>query len=278
MTASQFVAACVQLNPGEDRKANLARAIEGVAEAKQRGADLVALPEYATFLHASGAAMRANADAEASDPSLPRLQAAAQAQGVWLLVGSLALNGVDARLVNRSYLLSPHGGIVAEYDKIHMFDATLQGGRVIRESAAYAPGSQAVVAETALAKLGLSICYDLRFPHLYRALAQAGAQLLAVPSAFTRQTGTVHWKPLLQARAIENGAYVLAPATCGEHPGGHQTYGHAMILGPNGQVLAEAGDEPCVICASIDLEQVANARARLPALTHDRPFALAPAG
>ncbi|MFZ4286356.1 carbon-nitrogen hydrolase family protein [Variovorax sp. HJSM1_2] len=278
MSADQFIVGCVQLCPGEDRDANLARVVDGVRSAKDQGAALVALPEYATFLHASGAAMRANADEEASDPSLPKLQKLAIDQKVWLLVGSLALNGPEGRLVNRSYLLSPSGDVVASYDKIHMFDATLKNGRVIRESSAYAPGGRAVVARTPWACIGMSVCYDARFPQLYRALAQGGAEVLAVPAAFTRQTGTLHWKALLQARAIENGAFIIAPATCGEHPGGHQTYGHAMIIDPNGQILAEAGEASEVICAPIDLGQVALARSRIPSLSHDRIFELAHAG
>lgn len=278
MSSRSFVVGCVQLCPGEDRAFNLARVMDGVISAKRQGAVLVALPEYATFLHASGSAMRGNAEDEESDPSLPKLQKMAVEQAIWILVGSLALNGPEGRLVNRSYLLSPSGAVASSYDKIHMFDATLKNGRVIRESSAYAPGAQAVVVKTPWATLGMSICYDVRFPLLYRALAQAGAEILAIPSAFTRQTGTLHWKALLQARAVENGAFILAPATCGDHPGGHQTYGHAMIIDPNGQVLAEAGEAPQVICASIDIDQVAIARSRIPSLSHDRPFQLVNAG
>jgi deaminated glutathione amidase len=278
MSAAPFVVGCVQLCPGEDRAANLARVLDGVRSAKEQGAALVALPEYATFLHASGTAMRANAEEEEADPSLRKLQKMATEHQVWILVGSLALKGPEGRLVNRSFLLSSSGDVVASYDKIHMFDATLKNGRVVRESSAYAPGDRAVVARTPWASIGMSVCYDVRFPQLYRTLAQAGAEVLAVPAAFTRQTGTVHWKALLQARAIENGAYVIAPATCGEHPGGHQTYGHAMVIDPNGQVLAEAGESPEVICAPIDIAQVTLARSRIPSLSHDRIFELARAG
>lgn len=278
MSAAPFIVGCVQLCPGEDRAANLARVLDGVRSAKEQGAALVALPEYATFLHVSGTAMRANAEEEEADPSLRKLQKMATKHQVWMLVGSLALKGPEGRLVNRSFLLSSSGDVVASYDKIHMFDATLKNGRVIRESSAYTPGDRAVVARTPWASIGMSVCYDVRFPQLYRTLAQAGAEVLAVPAAFTRQTGTVHWKALLQARAIENGAYVIAPATCGEHPGGHQTYGHAMIIDPNGQVLADAGESPEVICAPIDLGQVALARSRIPSLSHDRIFQLAQAG
>ena len=278
MSETPFIVGCVQLCPGEDRIANLAQVLDGVRSAKEQGAALVALPEYATFLHASGAAMRANAEAEEADPSLPRLQKMAVDHQVWILVGSLALKGLEGRLVNRSFLLSSSGDVVASYDKIHMFDATLKNGRVIRESAAYAPGGLAVVAQSPWASIGMSVCYDVRFGQLYRKLAQAGAEVLAVPAAFTRQTGTLHWKALLQARAIENGAYIVAPATCGDHPGGHQTFGHAMVVDPNGQVLAEAGESPEVVCATIDIAQVALARSRIPSLEHDRIYELARAG
>ena len=278
MSETPFIVGCVQLCPGEDRTANLAQVLGGVRSAKEQGAALVALPEYATFLHASGAAMRANAEAEEADPSLPRLQKMAIDHQVWILVGSLALQGLEGRLVNRSFLLSSSGDVVASYDKIHMFDATLKNGRVIRESAAYAPGGLAVVAQSPWASIGMSICYDVRFGQLYRKLAQAGAELLAVPAAFTRQTGALHWKALLQARAIENAAYIVAPATCGDHPGGHQTFGHAMVIDPNGQVLAEAGESPEVVCATIDIAQVALARSRIPSLEHDRIYELARAG
>jgi predicted amidohydrolase len=219
--------------------------------------------------------MRAQAMPERDDPALPRFRALAREHRIWILVGSIALATGDGKLVNRSFLIADDGEVTARYDKIHMFDATLPGGRVIRESSAYVPGHRAVIARTPWAQLGLSICYDVRFPSLYRALAQAGADVLAVPSAFTKATGTLHWKTLLQARAIENRAYVVAAATCGTHPGGHQTYGHAMIVDPDGQVLAEAGDEPEVICALIDPAVASAARVRIPSLTHDREFELA---
>jgi deaminated glutathione amidase len=272
MTAGSFIVGCVQVNPGDDRHANIERAAEGVRTAVGRGASLVLLPEYVTFLHASGNAMRSHALREEEDPALPRFRQLAREQGIWILIGSLALATDEGKLANRSFLISAQGDVAARYDKIHMFDATLPGGRVIRESSTYLPGTRAVVAATPWARLGLSICYDIRFPSLYRALSHAGAEVLVAPSAFTKATGTLHWKALLLARAIENGAYVVAPATCGSHPGGHQTYGHATIIDPNGQVLAEAGDEPDVICATIDIAAVAAARARIPSLSHDRTF------
>ena len=265
---------CVQLSPGGDRAINVDNAINGIRTAARRGAMLVTLPEYATFLHASGREMRSNALPEQDDPALARFRDIAREEGVWILVGSLALAAEGDRMSNRSLLLSAAGAIVARYDKLHMFDATLPGGRVIRESSAYTAGSRAVVAQTPWATLGMTICYDVRFPHLYRALSQAGAEILMVPSAFTKATGTLHWKSLLQSRAIENGAYVVAAATCGTHPGGHQTYGHSMVVDPDGTIIAEAGDEPEVLVVEIDLAKVDKARSRIPSLTHDRVFEL----
>lgn len=274
MTGANFTVGCVQLNPNDYRADNIAKAERGVKLAASRGAQLVVLPEYVSYLHASREAMRANALPEGEDPALARFRDVAMAEGVWLLVGSLAVAAGEGKLANRSFLISSSGEVMARYDKLHMFDATLPGGRTIRESSSYLPGARAVVALTPWARLGMSICYDLRFPALYRALAQAGAEVLLVPSAFTKATGTLHWRALLQARAIENGAYVVAAATCGRHPGGHETFGHAMVVDPNGCVIAEAGDEPEVICATIEPAQVAMARERIPSLTHDRAFAL----
>ena len=199
-----------------ERRTSTAPATESVQPLA--GASLVLLPEYVSFLHASGKVMRENACQETEDPALSRFPRLAREQRVWLVVGSLVLLTDDQRIVNRSFLISADGEVVARYDKIHMFDATLPGGRVIRESSTYGSGGEAVVVDTPWARLGLSICYDLRFPSLYRALAQAGAEVLVVPSAFTKATGALHWNALLQARAIENGAYVLAPPLAGFTP------------------------------------------------------------
>jgi deaminated glutathione amidase len=272
MSINTFVVGCVQVNPGDDRQVGIAEAEKSVRAAVQRGASLVVLPEYVTFLHASGNVMRSNALREEDDPALSRFRQLAKEEGVWLLIGSLALATEGGKLANRSFLISADGTVLGRYDKIHMFDATLPGGRTIRESSSYEPGTKAVVMGTPWAKLGMSICYDIRFPALYRALAQSGAQILVVPAAFTKATGQLHWKALLQARAIENGAYVVAAATCGTHPGGHETFGHAMIVDPNGRVIAEAGDEPEVICATIDVSTVESVRGRMPSLQHDRAF------
>ena len=266
--------ACIQLNADNDLERNLARATDAVGEAAAQGARLIALPEYCVLLDGSGRVMRENSPAESEHPALALFQALATASQVWLLLGSLTVKLDDERMANRSYLLSDTGEIVARYDKIHMFDATLPGGKVIRESSAYRPGDQAVVASTPWGPLGMSVCYDVRFPGLYRALAQAGAVMLAVPSSFQRETGPAHWHTLLRTRAIENAAFVLAPAMCGDHPNGRSTYGHSLVIDPWGAIVAELGEEPGVLVAEIDLDQVGKVRAMLPSLTHDRAFAI----
>jgi predicted amidohydrolase len=262
----------VQLNSGNDLAQNLQSACAAVREAAAAGAQLILLPEYAVLLDGSGRVMRENAHAEAVHPALSALQTLARDTAAWLLIGSLTIRLEDDAMANRSYLLGPDGAVVAWYDKIHMFDVTLPSGKVIRESAAYRPGARAVLATTPWGALGMSVCYDLRFPQLYRALSQGGALLLAVPASFQRETGVAHWHALLRARAIENLAYVLAPAMCGEHPGGRSTYGHSMIVDPWGRVVAELGTDPGICYADIDPGEVLRVRAMLPALTHDRSF------
>lgn len=277
MNDGKFVVGCVQVCPDDNRAANIERASESIKAAAQAGASLVTLPEYVSFLHASGKAMRMSALSEEEDPALLHFRRLAKSQRVWLLVGSIVLATGHEKVVNRSFLISDAGDIVARYDKLHMFDATLPNGRVIRESSTYMQGNRAVLAHSPWGDLGMSICYDVRFPQLYRAMAQAGAGMLAVPAAFTKATGAMHWKTLVQARAIENGAYVFAPATCGTHPGGHETYGHSMIVDPAGKILASAKETPDVICAEIDTATIAAVRARMPSLLHDRQFELVPA-
>ena len=270
MTA--FKAACVQLNSGNDLAANLRVAETAIRSAAASGAQLIMLPEYAAMMDGSGRVMRENSPAEDGHPALDRFRVIARETKAWLLVGSLTIKVDDERMVNRSYLLSVTGEIAARYDKIHMFDCTLPSGKVIRESSAYRPGEAAVIAPTPWGPLGMTICYDLRFPQLYRALAQAGALFLAVPSSFQRETGVAHWHALLRARAIENLSYVFAPAMCGEHPGNRTTYGHSLIIDPWGKILAELGDEPGIALADIDVERVAKVRGMLPSIEHDRPF------
>jgi predicted amidohydrolase len=275
MTA--FKAACVQLNSGNDMAANLKAAGTAIQSAAASGAELILLPEYAALLDGSGRVMREHSPVEEQHPALEKFRALAEVSKAWLLVGSLTIKVDDERMANRSYLLAPDGTIAARYDKIHMFDATLPSGKTIRESSGYRPGDQAVLAPTPWGPLGMTICYDLRFPQLYRALAKAGALFLAVPSSFQRETGVAHWHSLLRARAIENLSFVFAPAMCGDHPGNRSTYGHSLIIDPWGKILAELGDEPGIAIADIDVEQVLKVRGMLPSIEHDRAFN-APAG
>jgi predicted amidohydrolase len=214
---------------------------------------------------------------EADDRSLVAFCALAEELRIWLLIGSLAIKVSDDKTANRSYLVASDGRIAARYDKIHLFDVDLPNGESYRESRTVIAGEQAVTADLPWGRVGLSVCYDLRFPQLYRVLAKGGAEILSVPSAFTETTGRAHWQLLLRARAIENGCFVIAPAQGGKHANGRSTYGHSMIVGPWGEILAEAGTEPGIIMADIDLDEVAAVRARVPSLQHDRPFS-APRG
>lgn len=269
---SPFRIACLQINSGNDLAANLATLKKMVAEAAQSGAKFVLTPEYCLMMDGSGRVMRERALPADGGDVLLELQTLAREQKVWLLVGSLTLKTDDERIANRSFLIADDGSVAATYDKIHMFDVTLPDGKVIRESSSYRPGGQAVVAQTPWGGLGMTVCYDLRFPQLFRALAQQGAQFIAVPSSFQRQTGIAHWHTLLRARAIENAAYILAPAMCGEHPGNRQTYGHALIVDPWGEVLADGGEAQGIVYADVDPARVAKIRAMMPSLEHDRPF------
>ena len=271
--AQPFRVALLQMQTGNDLAQNL-QAVKGMTrEAAQNGAAFVLTPEYTLMMDGSGRVMRERALPADGGPQLAELQALAREHSVWLLAGSLTLKGADERIVNRSYLLSADGGVVASYDKIHMFDATLPDGKVIRESSAYCPGERAVIAGTPWGKLGLTVCYDLRFPQLYRALAKAGALYLTVPSSFQRATGKFHWHTLVRARAIENGCFVFAPAMCGEHPGNRTTYGHSLVVDPWGDVLADGGEAPGIVYADIDPARVERIRGMLPCLEHDREFA-----
>jgi predicted amidohydrolase len=217
------------------------------------------------------------AEPETTNAALQHFRGLARELSVWLHLGSLVIKATDQKLANRGFVISPAGEIVARYDKIHMFDVDLPNGEVYRESTNYEPGDQAVVAPLPWGGLGLSICYDLRFPHLYRALAKAGATFLAVPAAFTRLTGEAHWVALLRARAIEAQCYVFAAAQGGLHEHGRETYGHSLIVSPWGQVLAEGGVHPSVILADVDLSLIGDVRSRVPSLRHDRSFEIAPA-
>jgi predicted amidohydrolase len=274
-------AALVQMTASDAPEENLAAVRALVAESAAAGAQLVLTPEVTNCVSASRRRQQEVLRTEAEDRVLAGLQEEASRHGLWLLVGSLALRGQEpgARFVNRSFLLGPDGAIRARYDKIHMFDVDLTQEESFRESAAFAPGGAAVLAETPWGPLGMTVCYDLRFPALYRALAQAGARILAVPSAFSPVTGAAHWEVLLRARAIECGAFVLAPAQTGLHPARgaeprreRRTHGHSLAVGPWGEVLADGGTAPGVSLVDLRLSDVDDVRARLPSLAHDRAF------
>jgi predicted amidohydrolase len=267
-----FRAACVQLRSSDDVEENIRITCDFIRQAKGQGADFIATPENTTLMAPDGGAKLERSFPEESDPALPRFTALAEDLGVWLLIGSLAIKVSEKKTANRSFLIDPKGGIAARYDKIFLFDVDLPSGETYRESNTVAGGGRAVVADMPWGKVGLSICYDLRFPQLYRKLAQAGASILTVPSAFTETTGKAHWHVLLRARAIENSALVIAPAQGGTHANGRKTYGHSLIVAPWGEILAEGGTEPGVIVADIDLDIVKSARERVPSLRHDRDF------
>ena len=270
---TRLTAGLVQLTSGPDFGPNLTAAAEQVRAAASMGASFVLTPENTPILEPDHARLRALVPGEGEHPALATFPELARELGIWLLLGStaVAVEGED-RLANRSYLFAPDGRTVARYDKIHMFDVDVPDGQTYRESATFRPGARAVVADTPWARLGLTICYDVRFPHLARALGKAGAGIITVPSAFTELTGQAHWHTLVRARAIETGAYVLAPAQCGEHAGGRRTYGHSLIVAPWGEIVAESDADPDVLTAELDLDAVADARRRIPALTQDRDF------
>ena len=241
-------------------------------DAVAAGAELVCLPEYCGGLKSDKGVLKPPAAPEASHPVLEALRNFTRDAGVWMLIGSVAVDGPEGRLINRGFMVDDKGEIRARYDKIHLFDVDLSETERYRESAVINPGAQAVVTDTPWGRLGMSTCYDLRFPHLYRSLAHAGAEILAVPAAFMKVTGQAHWHVLNRARAIENGAVVVAPCAVGPVPGGGAVYGHSLIVSPWGEILAEGGDGVSTIVATVDMESVASVRRRVPSLRHDRPF------
>src|SRR5262249_16207080 len=277
--STSFTVACIQFTAGPDPEPNLRAAFDLIRRARDAGADFIATPEASNFIE-SGKRRREKARSEATDPFLAGMRRLARETGAWLLLGSLVIDPSgepgaapdEARLANRSFLVDAGGAVVARYDTIHMFDIGRPGGESSRESHAYRPGSGAVVAETSWGRLGMSVCYDVRFPHIYRALAQAGADFLTVPSVFTVPTGSAHWHVLLRSRAIENGCFVFAPAQWGEHTGGRHSYGHSLIVDPWGEVLADAGEGVGIIRARIDVGRIADVRRMVPSLLHDRAF------
>jgi deaminated glutathione amidase len=267
-----FTAGLVQMCSGLSPRANLDAALKLIAEARSGGADYVLTPEMTNILEVKRERLFAAIAPEEADPSLAAFRELARRLGIFLHVGSLAIKLAPEKAANRSFLIDRRGEIVARYDKIHMFDVDLAGGESYRESRNYRPGDLAVAADLPWGRLGLSVCYDLRFPALYRALAEAGSSFLAIPSAFTQQTGEAHWHVLNRARAIENGAFVLAAAQGGKHENGRETYGHSLVVDPWGRILAEGGNVPGVVLAAIDPAAVAAARAKVPSLQHGRRF------
>jgi predicted amidohydrolase len=274
----RFRAGLVQLRSGRSVAPNLDKAEELIRRAAKGGAIYVQTPENTGLMEVKPELVVEAAESEGKNAPLARLKALARELRIWLHVGSLAVKLDKIRIANRSYLIDPEGRIAARYDKLHMFDVDLPGGESYRESQYFKPGEKAVLADLPFGRLGFSICYDLRFPALYLALAAAGAEIIAVPSAFTRQTGEAHWHALIRARAIETGSFVLAAAQGGLHENGRSTFGHSLVVSPWGEILAEGGEEPCVIFADIELAASVEARARIPALKHGRDFAVEIAG
>jgi deaminated glutathione amidase len=269
-----FRAGLVQMRSGLDMARNFKDACALIREAQAGGAQFVVTPEITNIFEPDRDRLRAIARQERDDPDVARYGALANELGIYLHIGSLALKSETGKLYNRAIIYGPDGRKLAHYDKIHLFDVDLPNGEVYRESDAYEPGDTAVVAELPFCKLGIAICYDVRFPPLFHALAKAGANVIVVPAAFTVPTGQAHWHVLLRARAIETGSFVLAAAQGGTHECGKATYGHSLAISPWGEILAEAGEDPCVIYAEIDSTKSDDARQRIPTLRHGRTFSL----
>ena len=266
--------ACLQTSPQPDFQSALDLAISLGEEAIANGAQFIATPEYCGGLKTEGSTFAPPSAPEDSHPVLNGLRAFARDQSRFVLIGSIAIDGPDNKILNRSFLINNEGTIVSRYDKIHLFDINLSEQQSYRESATVHGGHNAVLCETPFATMGQTVCYDLRFPNLYRELSQSGAEILLVPAAFTQKTGEAHWHVLNRARAIENGAFVVAPCAIGEVDGGGASYGHSLIINPWGEILADGGDQAGAVNAVIDLEEVRIARQRIPSLCHDRSFTL----
>jgi deaminated glutathione amidase len=269
---STFRVGLVQMRTTRTPAENADVAVKMIGQAKEGGADYVLTPEMTNILERSRESLFSKIVPEENDSTLATFRELARALGIYVHVGSLAVKTGPEKAANRAFLIDRKGEIVARYDKIHMFDVDLKGGESYRESRSYRPGDLAVVADLPWGRLGITICYDLRFPALYRALAEAGASFLAIPSSFTRQTGEAHWHVLMRARAIENGSFVFAAAQGGDHEDGRATYGHSLVVDPWGRVIAEGGTEPGVVFADVDPAEVAAARGRIPSLQHGRRF------
>lgn len=269
-----FKAACVQVNASSNMDENIQTACDMARDARQQGAELICMPENVAMMEFGGENVIAKSYPQDEHPALSTFQDVAAETKAWVLVGSIAVRLENNKVANRSFLLNADGKIAGQYDKIHLFDVDLDNGESYRESNTFDGGDTAVLASTPWGGLGMTICYDVRFPHLFRTLAQAGANIITVPAAFTKPTGLAHWKVLLRARAIETGCYIIAPAQCGTHKGGRQTYGHSLIINPWGEVLSEGSDEPAVLIADIQIDEVEVVRKKVPSLKHDREFSL----
>ncbi len=273
-----FIAACVQINATPVIEENLETVRRLAREAKAEGASMVFLPENVAMMDWGRDNLMSKAAPEESHPALAALRDLARELGVWIHGGTLHVLTADGRkIANRTLVIDPTGAVRGRYDKIHMFDVDLGNGERYRESATFEPGHDAVVVPLPWGRLGLSVCYDIRFPYLYRALAKAGAEILTIPAAFTKVTGEAHWHVLQRARAIETGCWVVSPAQTGTHANDRKTYGHSLIIDPWGTVVADAGEGEGIITAEIDLTRVAETRGKVPSLTHDRPFGLSEA-
>ncbi len=271
---NQFDVACIQLRTGNDVAENIKTVTGFIREAAAKGADYIITPETSHLMEMNSKRLFASTSHESEETAIQLFSDLAAELGIWLHIGSLAIKLSDTKVANRAYVFNPEGRIVATYDKLHMFDVDLSGGESYRESKNYQPGDKAVTVDMPWGRVGLTICYDLRFPQLYRTMAQNGAGYLTVPAAFTKNTGRDHWHILLQARAIENGCFVFAPSQGGTHENGRETYGHSLIISPWGDILAEADEDPGIIMARIDPALIVEARTRIAALQHDRQFDL----
>ncbi len=269
---TQLSIACLQTAPADSFEAALAAALPLAEQAIANGAQFLFLPEYCGGLASDGPALAPPVAAEDTHPFLTAFRAFAAAHGVWIMLGSIAVEGPDGMIINRGYVLDDKGNIKSRYDKIHLFDVQISPDEVYLESARVVAGGQAVLVDTPFGRIGHTICYDIRFPGLYRELAQAGADIICIPAAFTQKTGQAHWHVLNRARAIENGVFIVSPCAVGPVPGGGLTYGHSLVVDPWGQVVADGGEAPGLVMATIDTGLVATTRARIPSLQHDRDF------
>ncbi len=267
-----FKIACLQTRPMPDIASALKEAMPLAEAAVQAGAKFIFLPEYCGGLASNGTALDPPAARENEHGFLQAFRKFADENKIWVMLGSIAITGLDGKIINSGFVIDDLGNIQSRYDKIHLFDVQISETEVYRESTRVTPGRQATILDTPFGCVGHTICYDLRFPHLYRELSQAGAEILCVPAAFVKTTGEAHWHVLNRARAIENGAFVVSPCAVGDIPGGGESYGHSVIVNPWGEVIADAGSAPGVIFATIDIEEVKAARSRIPALDHDRPY------